>query len=131
MINEISRGLPGVAALRSTSETEDVAPTREVKPEAEATKRDEGESAGVNGSQLNTIVKELNDFVQVVQRRLEFSIDQDNGEVIVRVVDAETRDVVREIPAEEVREMRKRLSEVSEKLFQPDGKTAMLFQAKA
>lgn len=131
MINEISRGLQGVAALRSTSETEDVAPAREVEPEAGAAKRDGGQPAGVDGSQLNTIVKELNDFVQVVQRRLEFSIDQDNGEVIVRVVDAETRDVVREIPAEEVREMRKRLSEVSEKLFQPDGNTAMLFQAKA
>jgi len=43
---------------------------------------------------------------------LSFSVDKDNGELIVKVVNKETGEVVREVPPEEIREMRKALAEM-------------------
>ncbi len=137
MINEISRNLPGVTGAQPKGELGKITAMQEsglvksASKEEPAAQQDTAKPAPVDEKQLNEMVDELNGFAQSVQRQLEFSIDQDNGEVIVKVVDAETRDVVREIPPEEIREMRKRLSEISDKLFQKDDKTALLFQAKA
>lgn len=137
MINEISRNLPGVTGAQPKGEPGKVTAMPEsglvknVSKREPAAHPDTVKPAPVDAKQLNEMVDELNGFAQSVQRQLEFSIDEDNGEVIVKVVDAETRDVVREIPPEEIREMQKRLSEISSKLFHKDEKTALLFQAKA
>ena len=40
----------------------------------------------------------LNDFVQTVQRNLQFNLDDTSGKTIITVVDKETSEVVRQIP---------------------------------
>ncbi|MDI9245016.1 flagellar protein FlaG [Marinobacter sp. CHS3-4] len=50
--------------------------------------------------QLDEAVSQLNDFVQNVQRDLQFEVNDDLGETIVRVVDQSTREVIRQIPNE-------------------------------
>lgn len=50
--------------------------------------------------QLDQAVSKLNDFVQTVQRDLQFEVDNDLGKTIVRVVDQETQEVIRQIPDE-------------------------------
>ncbi|MBW7470429.1 flagellar protein FlaG [Marinobacter sp. F4218] len=45
-------------------------------------------------------VSQLNDFVQNVQRDLQFEVDQELGKTILRVVDQETQKVIRQIPDE-------------------------------
>lgn len=50
--------------------------------------------------QLDSAVSQLNDFVQNVQRDLQFEVDNDLGQTIVRVVDQSTQEVIRQIPDE-------------------------------
>ena len=133
MINEITRNAASVVAMRPGGEAQGV---KESAAQAEpGTRRPDTPPEGANPvaeeERLDAIVERLNDFVQQVQRELEFSIDEENGEVVVKVVDVRTRDVVREIPPEEIREMRKRLNEVSEKIFRSGEAASVLFQAKA
>ncbi|MCB1759842.1 MAG: flagellar protein FlaG [Gammaproteobacteria bacterium] len=96
--------------------------------EPEATKPRE-----VSDEQLSEMVKSLNGYAQTVHRQLKFSVDEDNGKVIVKVVDVETQDIIREIPSEEIRNMQKQLGELSNKLFQRnEGESpSLLFQGKA
>lgn len=47
---------------------------------------------------LDQAVSRLNDFVQTVQRDLQFEVDNDSGKTIVRVVDQQTEEVIRQIP---------------------------------
>ncbi|WP_111496545.1 MULTISPECIES: flagellar protein FlaG [Marinobacter] len=47
---------------------------------------------------LDKAVSQLNDFVQTVQRDLQFEVDNDSGKTIVRVVDQQTDEVIRQIP---------------------------------
>ena len=50
--------------------------------------------------ELNEAVSQLNDFVQNVQRDLQFEVDNDMGRTIVRVVDQQTQEVIRQMPDE-------------------------------
>ena len=50
--------------------------------------------------ELNEAVSQLNDFVQNVQRDLQFEVDNDLGQTIVKVVDQSTKEVIRQIPDE-------------------------------
>lgn len=49
---------------------------------------------------LDEAVTKLNDYVQTVQRDLQFEVDNDLGKTIVRVVDQQTQQVIRQIPDE-------------------------------
>ena len=89
------------------------------------------EAAEVGGKQLEEMVDDLNGFAQTVQRQLQFSIDDENGKIYVKVVDAETQAVIREIPSEEIRNMQKQLKEVSDALFRNSEGTSLLFQGQA
>lgn len=42
----------------------------------------------------------LNEYVQSIQRDLEFSVDEGSGATVVRVIDRTTREVVRQIPSD-------------------------------
>jgi flagellar protein FlaG len=50
--------------------------------------------------ELGEAVSQLNDFVQNVQRDLQFEVDNDLGQTVVRVVDQQTQKVIRQIPDE-------------------------------
>lgn len=59
---------------------------------------------------LDNAVKQLNDYVQSVRRDLQFSIDKDSGRTVIKVVDSQTKEVIRQYPAEEVLKAAKELS---------------------
>jgi len=63
--------------------------------------------------ELDKTVVKLNDSLQVVQRNLEFSIDKELGQVVINVIDKKTKDIVRQIPSEEVLELAKNLHKIS------------------
>ncbi|WP_372966191.1 flagellar protein FlaG [Marinobacter sp.] len=50
--------------------------------------------------ELGNAVTRLNDYVQNIRRDLQFEVDMERGETIVRVVDNETQEVIRQIPDE-------------------------------
>ncbi len=58
---------------------------------------------------LTEAVTQINDFVQSIQRELHFSIDDESGDAIVKVIDKKTNELVRQIPPEDVMEMLKNL----------------------
>lgn len=55
-----------------------------------------------NRQRLQAAVDAANKFLQPVARNLQFSIDDDSGKTIVKVIDTETDKVVRQIPSEEM-----------------------------
>lgn len=49
---------------------------------------------------VEAAVAQMNEFVQSTQRDLHFSYDRDAGETVVKVMDRETQQVIRQIPDE-------------------------------
>ncbi|MDJ0882353.1 MAG: flagellar protein FlaG [Gammaproteobacteria bacterium] len=73
----------------------------------------EGNSS-VNKVELREAVGQINDFVQKVQRDLSFSMDEGSGRTIIKVIDSDSGEVVRQIPNEQVLAMATYIREVSE-----------------
>ena len=56
------------------------------------------EQAAGQDARVERAVAKLNDYVQSFQRDLRFTVDEDLGRPIVRVIDRSTQEVIRQIP---------------------------------
>ena len=66
---------------------------------------------------LNDTVSQINDHMQSINRNLQFSVDESSDQqsgspIIVKVIDADTDELVRQIPSEEVLNVRHALAEI-------------------
>lgn len=52
--------------------------------------------------QVQEAVRHVQDFVQPINQNIEFILDDDTGKVVVKVIDVATREVVKQIPSEEM-----------------------------
>ena len=71
-----------------------------------------GTQPPANKAALAAAVSELNEHVQRIQRDIEFSIDQDSGRTVIKVVDSKNKEVIRQIPSEEALSLAHRLDEL-------------------
>ena len=51
---------------------------------------------------LSGVVESLNNYLQTVQRDLQFSVDDASGRTVITVMDSENKEVIRQIPPESV-----------------------------
>ncbi len=77
-------------------------------------------SQAVDEQAVEEIVEDLNEFAQQVERQLQFSVDRQSGKTVIRVVDRATEEVVRQIPADEILELQRRLGDVQGLLFKTE-----------
>ena len=66
---------------------------------------------------LDEVVEQLNDFVQQIQRNLNFSVDKESGRTVVTVMQADTKEVIRQIPSQEVLDRIHHLDDLQGLLF--------------
>lgn len=66
---------------------------------------------------VNAAIGKLKDYVQNLDRELQFQVDKDTGKTVVKILDADTNEVVRQIPSEEVLELTKHLDNVQGVIF--------------
>lgn len=52
--------------------------------------------------ELKDAVKMVQNFVSDMQRELQFSVDEDSGRTIIRVIDSDSGKIIRQIPPEEL-----------------------------
>lgn len=65
--------------------------------------------------ELNNAVKHVSGYVQNITRELNFSVDEELGRTVVRVIDENTGDVIRQIPSEDMLELARNLAEIKER----------------
>jgi flagellar protein FlaG len=80
---------------------------REVPAAVSAAEKNQPE----NQEDLDQAVDKLNDFVQNLQRDLQFSIDEKSGEMVVKVIDTASQQVIRQIPSEDALKLARSLME--------------------
>jgi flagellar protein FlaG len=69
------------------------------------------EAQAGNRERLRQAVSEMNTFLQNLQRDLKFEVDTELGQTVISVVDSETKELIRQIPSEEVLERARRLEQ--------------------
>ncbi len=69
------------------------------------------EPSKVNESELKLTVNQIDDLMKSMQRELNFSVDKESGKTVVKVMDAETKEMIRQMPSEEALKLAQRIKE--------------------
>lgn len=62
--------------------------------------------------QLETALKNIREFVEPINSDLEFSLDEDTGQTVVKIIDRATKEVIRQMPSEEMIAIAKALDNI-------------------
>lgn len=76
-----------------------------------------GQTQQVDAQAVKQAVERINAFIQSTQSDLKISVDKDTKMVVVKVVDRETGEVIRQIPPEEALSIAKHLDSAQGVLF--------------
>ena len=108
-----------VESSRSSSSAEKVAVQRQTFAEVAEVETQEVD-VELSQKALEKVVSQLNAYIQNTQRDVDFSIDDSTGRVVVKVIDSESEEVIRQIPSEEMLAISRHLIESLE-TEQPKG----------
>ena len=89
-------------------------PSPRTAPSAPA-RTDESASASgqpVDAGELASAIEKVQDFTKTLANELKFNIDEDSGQMVVKIVDSATDEVIRQIPSEEMLEIAKALDQI-------------------
>lgn len=89
------------------------AQTREAVEQTQPAERMEPED-------LQSVVSDMQNFVQSVRRDINFQLDDSSGQVVINVTEATSGDVIRQIPSEEALKLAESLSEIRSLLFEAE-----------
>jgi flagellar protein FlaG len=79
------------------------------------------QDAKLSTEEVQEVVDKLNGLMQNGQHNLNFSVDKDTDNVVVKVMDGETEEVIRQFPSEETLKLSKHL----------EGMLGLIFNDKA
>ena len=88
-------------------ETNEVGETQNVEETEESSKSEPSQV-------VETAVAQINDYVQSIQRDLQFSVDEELDQTVVKVVDGSSGELIRQIPEEVFLELARKLNEDGE-----------------
>lgn len=60
------------------------------------------EQIEMSRNDLENVVSQLKDYVQSMQRDMDFHVDDATGRVVIQVIDSNSNEVIRQIPSEEI-----------------------------
>lgn len=96
-----------VTQARVSGENVPPAAEKETKVETEVSQEKSSES-------LEAAVASINDFVQLIQRDLHFSVDEELEKTIIKVVDSHSGELIRQIPEDVFLELARKLKDDGE-----------------
>lgn len=119
MINDIVKsGLPPQAPVRESAPAPAAVPAPPPAPAPAAKQPAEVEAQ--NPQRLEAAVSKLNDYVQNIRRTLSFSIEESTGRTVIKVYDAETDELIRQIPPEDTLKLAELIDQHPDSLFISD-----------
>lgn len=108
-----------VDAKNNSTVSAEVLPNEALKKASESKtvdKADENKEAPKSHlfDSVETAVAKVNEYVQSIERNLQFSVDKELDKTVVKVVDGTSGELIRQIPDEVFLELAKRLTEDGE-----------------
>ncbi|MDI3322908.1 flagellar protein FlaG [Pontibacterium granulatum] len=99
---------------QQAQQVEQANPTEQNKDRVQATIQ---ENEQVSAEDLEAAIERLNELMKDGQRSLNFSVDKELEEVVIKVTDTETEELIRQIPNEEALKFAKNLEGVLGVIF--------------
>lgn len=114
--NALIAGTPAVPSRTEAIQPKDVQPTAQLNQltqrPLEPSQREPEQAEVVEATQR------IKEFVKPINGAIEFSVDDESGRTIVKVVDLQTKEILRQIPSEEVLNIARALDKLQGLLIQ-------------
>jgi flagellar protein FlaG len=123
IVNSIKSQPASVTPFTTDKTQQSVNAASKAAVEAEFKAKAETKPAGEK--ELTQAVSKMNDYVQNINRDLQFSVDKVSGVMVVKVIETNTDKVIRQIPSEEMLRIARGIVE------QDDDKALNIFSSKA
>lgn len=81
--------------------------------EADISKPNKEKEVEISPEQLEMVAQQLQDFVGEMNKGLEFLVDKDSGRDVIKVIDKDSGDLIKQYPSEEVLSLVSKLSEAA------------------
>ena len=102
------------AAYPATAGQSNPAPAHVAPPKADV---DAEPGKQPERAELEKAVNDIREFVQSTQRKLDFSIDDTTGVVVVKVIATDSGEVIRQLPSETALKLAQSLTDANSLLF--------------
>lgn len=99
---QTAQPLPFGSIVKSNTQASSpvVVNTSSVNPSSDAK-----QATAVNEEALKRSVDTINKYLKSFNNSMEFSVDKDSGQIVVKLVDTETQSVIKQTPSKEALEM--------------------------
>ncbi|KIQ27293.1 MULTISPECIES: flagellar protein FlaG [Pseudomonas syringae group] len=104
-------------AAPSVDKPVDTKPMERVAAMAESKSSDLPKDDAEDDAKVKAAAEDIQKFFHTVKRNLEFSIDEESGKVIVKVIASDSGEIVRQIPNAEILKLADSLSDANSLLF--------------
>jgi flagellar protein FlaG len=101
--------LPAAETPRPVAARTPLPPVPAVSPTAPIAPAADTQARAADPEAVKEAVKAANDAVKAIKSELDFSVDEETGKTVVRVVEKQTGTLIRQIPSEEMLEIAKAL----------------------
>ncbi|HDS1724760.1 flagellar protein FlaG [Pseudomonas putida] len=110
---KLNLSYPATRSAEQVAEKPVVRSTGEVKSED-----DKKDPLAVQGTdKVKEAVAEIEKFLKASQRNLEFSMDEESGQIVVKVIATDSGKLIRQLPSEEALRIAHSLSDINSVLF--------------
>ncbi|MDA8621186.1 flagellar protein FlaG [Psychrosphaera sp.] len=116
-----SSNVVNVNSAAKIKETEVSQLTQSVNAKDEISKNLTEQQRADDTEVLEDVASNLQDFVNLIDKELKFSVDTDTGRHVVTVKDGVSGEIIRQIPSEEVLKLAQNLAKISD-VFTVSGK---------
>lgn len=99
------------------SETVAAAQKKELQNTQKVEQLSVAEAIEEKNKEVEATVNAINDFMEQFQRTLNFSVDEDAGRTVVKVIDKTNDEIIRQIPSEDFLAISKHIDEMNNLLF--------------
>ncbi|BCK63799.1 flagellin [Aeromonas caviae] len=107
-------GQSAAQVLSGTTEEQRVTAQQDVKEQQDALNGEKIAKQGVSNADIENEVQNLQEFSKLQGWTVNFSVENDLDQVVIKVMDAETKSMIRQIPSEELLAISKRIKDLRE-----------------
>ena len=112
--------LISVDKLQSVQNTEKNAGTKENKASLNQVNQAGGQqstSQQMTTEEVREVVESFQEMSETIQTKLSFSVDEENNEIVVKIFDKESEELIRQFPSEKMLSLQDKMSDLAGFLF--------------
>ena len=91
-----------ISSYQAQSQVNQNADEQKTIPNTSAANNNKVSETELSPEKLEKVVQQLQDFMGEMNRSLQFKVDEDSGRNVIKVIDKESGDLVKQYPSEEV-----------------------------